>query len=236
MTDGRPTSASSAAPVRASSNDASPGAAGAALSRELADFLVELSIALHKHAIYPASHPLLVGAVDGVFRRLSALLLDRGALSIGVARKQLVIEGVATDPSHPLLHELAERLHRHHLGAVKFMRGVERAELADALATVATDVSRMERPLGLQTEELSHRWASVRLFSLTYDRLELLEQDDDEALPDDKVKAGRAAQLWVGLARAALAAEPTDPTAALEPVAVARAIEQHTHEQAYDQV
>ena len=29
----------------------------AALSRELADFLIELSIALHKHAMYPAKDP-----------------------------------------------------------------------------------------------------------------------------------------------------------------------------------
>ena len=31
----------------------------ATLSRDLADFLVELSITLNKHAIYPSSHPLL---------------------------------------------------------------------------------------------------------------------------------------------------------------------------------
>ena len=40
----------------------------AALSRDLADFLIELSIALHKNAIYPSGHPLLSGAVDlGLF-------------------------------------------------------------------------------------------------------------------------------------------------------------------------
>ena len=212
------------------------GGSGATLSRELSDFLIELSIAMHKHAIYPAGHPLLVGAVDGVHRRLASLLLERSTLSLGVARKQLVIGGVATDPTHPLLHELAERLHRHHLGAVKFTRGVERAELSDALATLATDVGRMERPLGLDSEQVNARWANVRVFPLTYDRLELLEEEHEESAPDDKMKAGRAAQLWVGLARAALAAEPNDPNTALEPAVVARAIEQHTHEQAYDQV
>ena len=31
----------------------------AALSRELADFLVEFSIVLHKRAMYPAGHPFL---------------------------------------------------------------------------------------------------------------------------------------------------------------------------------
>ena len=35
------------------------GGESAALSKELSDFLLELSIGLHKNAIYPAGHPLL---------------------------------------------------------------------------------------------------------------------------------------------------------------------------------
>jgi hypothetical protein len=212
------------------------GGGSAILSRELADFLVELSIAMHKHAIYPPGHPLLEGAVDAVARKLWGLLVDRMTLSIGVARRQLVIEGVATDPSHPLLQELAHKLHSHHLGAVKFTRGVERGELANALATLAVDAGRIERPLGLVTDELSGRWDHVRLYALTYDRLELL---DEEAKKDNQMGAGRAAQLWVGLARAALAADSTkdsDDNTPLEPAVVARAIEEHQREQAYDQV
>ena len=209
--------------------------ASGALSRELADFLVELSIALHKYAIYPASHPLLVTSVEGVVRRLEGLLIDRSAISIGIARKQLVIEGVATDGSHPLLLELAQKLHRHHLGAIKIVQGISREELSDALATLSIEASRMPRPLGLDTEQYADRWPHFRIFPLTYDKLELLDEEDGEP-GDDSVRAGRAAQLWVGLARAALAAEPTESPGALEPLAVAKAIDEHQREQAYDQV
>ena len=45
-----------------------------ALSRELADFLVELSTALHKYTMYPDGHPLLETAVSGVARRLKRIL------------------------------------------------------------------------------------------------------------------------------------------------------------------
>jgi hypothetical protein len=174
--------------------------------------------------------------VDAVARKLWGLLADRGALSIGVARRQLIIEGVATDPGHPLLQELAHKLHQHHLGAVKFTRGVERAELVDVLATLAMDAGRMERPLGLITDQLAGRWDHVRLYALTYDKLELLE-DESEKPPENQMGAGRAAQLWVGLARAALAADATsDDSTPLEPSAVAKAIEEHQREQAYDQV
>ena len=37
----------------------------AALSRELADLLIEFSIALHKHAMYPEGHPSLEPAAKG---------------------------------------------------------------------------------------------------------------------------------------------------------------------------
>ncbi len=214
----------------------------ATLSRELSEFLIELSIALHKHAIYPEGHPLLASSEAGLTLRLSALLEERGTLSLGVARQQLVIEGVATDPANPLLRELAQRLHRHHLGAVKFARGVADAELADLLRTLTADAARAETPLGLGPPEALRRWTHIRLFSLTFEHLELLEEEDER--DESELRDGhrfRAAQLWVGLARAALAAEGTGDAnghtpASADPTMVARAIEEHSREQAYDQV
>ncbi|MDA1080573.1 MAG: hypothetical protein O2973_02680 [Gemmatimonadetes bacterium] len=79
----------------------SSGETSAALSRELSDFLIELSIGLHKNAIYPPGHPLLEGATSGIARRVDALLQGRASLSLGVARQQLIIEGVATDEGNP---------------------------------------------------------------------------------------------------------------------------------------
>jgi len=46
----------------ASPPSASPPPQKAALSRELGDFLIELSIALHEHAMYPEGHPSLAPA------------------------------------------------------------------------------------------------------------------------------------------------------------------------------
>jgi len=57
-----------------------------------------------------------------------ASLRRAATLALGVARQQLVIEGVATDAKNPLLAELAGRLHRHHLGAVTFIAACARAK------------------------------------------------------------------------------------------------------------
>jgi hypothetical protein len=218
----------------------------AALSRELADFLIELSIALHKHTMYPDGHPSLAPAAAGVTRRAEHLLEERPTLSLGVARQQLVIEGVATDPRHPVLGELAGRLHRHHLGAVTFHRGVRASDVADVLRTLAVEADRTGQPLGLGPPERLRLNEHVRLHALTYERLELL--DEDGAPPPDQREAEtgashdvRSAQLWVGLARAALAAESIAddapaPPPSTEPVVIARAIDDHSKGAAYDQV
>jgi hypothetical protein len=212
-----------------------PSGERASLSRDLADFLIELSIALHKHAMYPEGHPSLAPAAAGVTRRAALLLEDRATLSLGVARNQLVIEGVATDPKHPVLRELAGRLHRHHLGAVTFRRGVEAGEVADALRTLAVEAERTGRPLGLGDRDRLAAWPHVQLHALTYERLELTDQAGPAAGEGD----ARAAQLWVGLARAALATAPEDtrPTPT-EPAVIAQAIDEHSKGEAtaYDQV
>ena len=217
-----------------------------ALSRELADFLIELSIALHKHAMYPEGHALLAPAAAGVARRAEQFLEERPTLSLGVARQQLVIEGVATDPKHPLLAELAGRLHRHHLGAVTFHRGLRTSEVADVLRTLAAEADRTGEPLGLGPPERLRAWEHIRLHSLTYERLELLDEKDAapaEQGADDggRARGAHAAQLWLGLARAALVAEATGDDAAApaqptEPAAIARAIDEHPKNAAYDQV
>jgi hypothetical protein len=207
------------------------------LSRELSEFLIELSIAVHKHAMYPGKHPSLDAAVAGVTRCAAQLLEDRPVLVFGVARRQLVIEGVATDPDQPVLRRLAEGLHRHHLGAVSFSRGVQADEMSQALHALATEVEH-NGPLGLATSGHKLDWPHLRLHPLTFDRLELVSLEPQEkgtTSPSD----GRAAELWVGLARAAMAADQSGDSGAqvaTEPAVVAHAIDQHRGATAYDQV
>ncbi len=225
-----------------------PAREHAALSRELGEFLIELSIALNKHAMYPAGHPSLMPAADGVVHRLKTLLEQRGTLSLGVARNQLVIEGVATDPRHPVLADLAARLHRHHLGAVSFQPGVTGKEVHDVLCLVAQEADRTGDPLGVGPPERLAAWPHVRLYPMTYERLELVGEGDEKPGEGDEERGGeartRAAQLWIGLARAALAGEELgtdlgkggDAEDDTDPRVVAQAIEAHRRGSAYDQV
>ena len=227
MTAGPPTPPSTTPPQKA------------ALSRELGEFLIELSIALHKHAMYPEGHPSLAPAAAGVARRAGDLLQDRPTLSLGVARNQLIIEGVATDPKHPVLAELAGRLHRHHLGAATFSRSVTAEEVGDVLKTLAAEADRTGQPLGLGAPDRLRAWPHIRLHSLTYDRLQLLDPVTDAAADSGETHGARArsAQLWLGLARAALAGQlGEDEAPPTKPAVIAQAIDAHPKAEGYDQV
>ncbi|HVH13659.1 MAG TPA: HEAT repeat domain-containing protein, partial [Longimicrobium sp.] len=151
-------------------------------------------------------------------------------LSFGVARRQLVIEGVATDPENHVLRGMAERLHRHRIGAATLRRGLSEAEASAFLAVLAR---RTAEVTGTDTEWMEGGWPHVRLHSLSFDQLELAEED---GTPEERADKARAALLWLGLARAALASDgPRDgevPDASL----VAAAIEAHPRAEAYDQV
>ena len=201
--------------------------------------LLELAVAVHKNAIYPSTHPTLVSAVDSLARRVESFLDGTPALSIGVARRQLIIEGVATDETHPILRDFASRLHRHQIGAMRFTRGLVKEELAEVLATIAVEVGRVQVPLGLMGPEVLQRWPNARLFPLTFDQLELIDDGIAEAAAEgeeSREARTRAAQLWIGLARAALAREATAELPTTDPETVARAIDARQDDSAYDQV
>src|SRR5687767_8293423 len=161
------------------------------------------------------------------------LMSQREMISLGMARRQLIVEGVATEASHPVLRALAERLHRHRVGAVVFRRGVQPAEMIGALHAVAEDPDRTGEPIGLMLLERFTQWPHVRFHALTYEHLLMALEEvdgDEEPTGDDAAALGQgttATQLWLGLARAALAkgeAWAEVDASDADPVEVARAI------------
>lgn len=205
----------------------------AALARDLQEFLIEFSIAVHRFSMYPPGHPSLRPAVENVLSRLAEIFVTRKQVSIGVAQQQLVIEGVATDPRHPVLSDLARRLHEQQLGAISIALGAEPLELEGLIQLLARANDQEAEPVGLWPPARLPVWEHARVHPLGYDRLELKDEEGDaEAREMD-----RATQLWLGLAQSALATdEPMDPSATPDAREVAQVIEGHRRESAYDQV
>jgi len=204
------------------------------LPQDCADLLVEFSTALLKYSMYPAGHPALADVATSVVDRATRLFAERDQVAIGVARRQLVMDGIATDPAHPVLARLADCLHGHQLGAVSLLPGLEVAEVEDVLRTLSGE-SEPHQPLGLRPPSEMPAWRTVRLHPLAFDNLALVEPDVDGA---DRAPHWHGADLWLGLAQAALAGQTArhDEPVDTDPAALARAIDAHEGVQAYDQV
>jgi len=205
-----------------------------ALSRELADFLVEFSIVLNKRSMYPAGHPQLHASAERFAGRLNALLENHATVTLGVARHRLVIGPATTDPNNALLRELAHRLHRHRVASVQFARGVTLEELEFLLTALSADPQRGSGPAPRRLSRVS-RWNHIRLRSVGYDKLALQEF---EALPEASTAEPEATRdPWVELARLALTNESRpDAPSDTDPLVVAQAIDRQSGEVAYDRV
>ena len=206
-----------------------PGARPVAtLSRDLADFLVEFSIVLHKRAMYPLGHPHLQESTERFVNRLESLLAPRDLLAIGIARHQLIVAGVATDPRNALLSDLARRLHRHRIATLRFERGIALREIDELLAALAADPQGDDGPFGLRPGA-GASWTHLKVQPPELTRLFL--QDDTDESPETPSGA-----LWLGLAHLALAADGSPTDTAEDPLLVARAIDAQPEQVEYDRV
>ncbi|HEU5040363.1 MAG TPA: hypothetical protein VFT84_06065, partial [Gemmatimonadales bacterium] len=187
----------------------------ATLARELSDFLVEFSIVLHKRAMYPTGHPHLQESAERFVDRLEALLTLRDTVTVGVARNQLIIGGVATDPRNALLSDLARRLHRHRVASLRMERGVTLGQVDELLGALSADPAADPGPLGLRPERCAS-WRHLQVQAPELTRL-LLEDDPDAGT---RTAGG---ELWLGLANLALAGDGEAPTEGDDPLVVARA-------------
>jgi hypothetical protein len=205
----------------------------------MADLMVELSVGLHKYSMYPDGHPLLESAVSGLTRRLTLALAERQMIAIAVARNHLVIDGVPTDPAHAVTRDLALKLFRREIGAIRLYEGVQDLELQEMLKTIA-------REAPTEGEEAPREWQHVRLFPLTYDQLEL-QQDAADQTAEQRV--GWATQLWGKLASASLYGGSGSggggdgsgvvdgsltPDTPMDPLALASAIERRERDPEFD--
>lgn len=205
-----------------------------ALPRDLLLFLIQFSVSLNKSRAYPSGHPVLEAALDVLVSHLRNLLQRTPVLTVGITRERLVLDGVPADEGHPVLRDLAEKLHRHQLAAIQFRPGVEAGELATLVAAIGAETWRQGKPLGLEPlDQLLGRWPHVALEPLPLDQLELGEDTG----PDRQSE-----RIWQGLLNAAMlfAQESASPAGVgggdgpVTPERVAAAIRARRGDAAYD--
>jgi hypothetical protein len=202
-----------------------------ALARDLSDLLMEISLALGHQSAYPDGHPMLITGAERLTHTLGAVLASRDTLTLGIASRQFVINGVTTDPRSEFLAKLAQRFHRHRIAAVRFDRGITHHEVAALLGALSTDPRKQPGPLGLQPE-VARRWEHAQMFPARYEGLEIRKDAD---APSDG-ESSPAVQLWLEMAHAALPeATGNEAGNSGNPAVLAAAINQHGRDATYDE-
>jgi hypothetical protein len=191
---------------------------------------MEFSLALGHQSAYPQDHPMLRSAAERLSHTLGTVLSGRESLTLGIARRQFIIDGVATDPRSEFLAKLAQRFHRHRIAALRLDRGISQEEVGALLQRLSTDPRREPGPLGLQAEEV-RTWTHAQLYPARYEGLELRPDTEPTASEED---GPPGVQLWLEMTRAALRnASDNGSEGTSNPAILAAAINRHAHDPTY---
>lgn len=172
-----------------------------AMRAPVVELLLEVSIGVHRHAMYPAGHPSLKPVAAETLQRLTRAFGAGDSLRLGVLRDRFIEGDAHSDPRHPILSELATRIHDHEVASIEFRRGVSAAEIRDLLRLLAPEVERGATPLGILSADRRPDWPHITVDVLHYDALALAEAGEPEGT--------RSTELWRALVRSASSGGPT---------------------------
>ena len=158
--------------------------------------LMQFTGTLNRRRAYAATHPMVREAEERLLAIVHGVLTTGEALSIGVARSELLINGMPYETTGSFARDLAQRLHRRGVGAVLLEPTVTIEQLRAAMAWLASD------PESVADTPPTHD--GMRITTLEYEHLVL----DEEA----RNTSNAVVSLWRTLADlAAHDVKPRDP-------------------------
>jgi hypothetical protein len=137
----------------------------------LQQLLMRFTSALNRRRSYAASHPMVQSAESQLFESVSAMLLVKPVLTIGVARSELLIDGEPYVTKSTYARDLATRLHRRGVGAIAIQVGMPLLQLRETLGWLAHEPA-SGTPL---SGDLPPVLSGISITRVAYDQLSLGE-------------------------------------------------------------
>ncbi len=157
----------------------------------LQQVLMRLTGTLNRRRAYAATHPMVQASEEQLLESVSAVLLSRPVLALGIAKSDLLIDGVKYESRSSYARELATRLHRRGVGAMTFKTGTTIADLRTLMSWLAfepaADVSEDADPV----PAIAH----IGITRVAYDQLVLGDVD--------RAAEASGSKLWHALAQLA---------------------------------
>lgn len=120
--------------------DEAPPAAGARRPRGAAAAILRQFVAAARNTrLYGEQHPIVRGAVDDLFATLDAALADAGRLRYDVRAGSVFVANTPVDEDPLVAAAFASDCAARRIDGLTFVRGLTRAELAQAVAVFASD-------------------------------------------------------------------------------------------------
>lgn len=144
---------------------------------------------------YASAHPMVAAADHALTSALQERLAVDPTLSLAVAKRDLLVNGERLAPPSAVAEQIASRLHRAGIGAVRFHHGVTREAVTEFLRLVT------RRPTDPTIDQPLPELTGIAMGRLTYAEL---------GLADERSLRTETAQLWQTLAQRLLAAVGPD--------------------------
>lgn len=201
-----------------------PEEARTELPFELEELLTQLGRGLQRYTLYPPDHPALQPVAEDLAERIRNTLSTLGSLDLAVTPRQLMVMGETTDPDHPVFAPFAERLHERGVSRLTVRPAVDVDELEALLDRLSVAAETREDVESLVRE--ARGWDTISIDPRDYGSLALAEEEapeepseeeEDEGEEEsggrgaggtDRLTERRSRELWLGLARVALAGPP----------------------------
>ncbi len=187
---------------------------GVALPRAVALVMREFVNALGKATMYPAGHRFVADAASALTTQLTTLEQERGALTLGILPRGMLLDGAAVEPLAPVLREFASRLHRKNVGTIHIAPGVTVPEVAGMLAALsASDAAEVVGREGWRSP-------TIRVEPLVYEVVGYGDAASDHELDET---------FWSELVEAAFGRQLTEHDGVVTPTQIADALSARAH-------
>lgn len=159
----------------------------------------ELSLAIKTMGIYPSAHPAIKASVERLYAIMEGVLEASPELKLGIAQKNLLVDGQFLDKTNEIFRDFALQFHRRGVASITFKKDLNAEELRMFLEVASTEPKMLQKSGGFlrlcQEGKISH----IDIVEIDYEKVLGVEEGIGEAAEEGKVRSDE--EIWTDLIR-----------------------------------
>jgi hypothetical protein len=161
----------------------------------LSEAVIELNISRKNVGIYPPGHIQITKSIDRAFNFLERLFEIRSEMTLGVAKDTLLVGQNYLDQKNPVYRDFALSMSQRGIGAVTFMRGLEKEELTRFHRVLTTKPDDITTAGGIDKVMVESSIQHIRVMAVDYASFHVTEEQEI-VKPQGKADEKQDLALW----------------------------------------